>query len=71
MNREYCRVSKFRKTSYHIMLDNLASIHCNPLGSVKVKYMNNYMLKIAKNLRSFDHLDILHVDAQMPSLHNL
>ena len=53
------------------MLDNDTNIHCNPLRFVKVMYVSNYMLIYAKILKSFDHLNILHVDSQMLILHNL
>ena len=37
----------------------------------KFKYISNYMLIYVKILKSSDCLDISHVDAYMPTLHNL
>ena len=37
----------------------------------KFKYINNYMLIYVKILKSPNHLDILHADAYMPTLHTL
>ena len=41
------------------------------LRLLKFKYIYNYMLIYVKILKPSDHLDILHVDAYMPTLHNL
>ena len=41
------------------------------LELLKFMYINNYMLIYVKFLKSSDHLDILHTDAYMPTLHTL
>ena len=39
------------------------------LKLLKFKYVNNYMLIYVKILKSSNHLDILHLDAYMPTTH--
>ena len=41
------------------------------LKLLKFRYINNYMLIYVKILKSSDHLDILHADVYMSTLHNL
>ena len=41
------------------------------LKLLKFKYVNNYMLIYVKIFKSSDCLDILHMDAYMPTLHIL
>ena len=41
------------------------------LKMLKFKYINNFMLLYVKILKPANQLDILHVDAYMPALHNL
>ena len=54
-----------------MIVANYALIIVIHLKLSKFKYVNNYMLIYVKILKASDHLDILHVDTYMPTLHNL
>ena len=58
------------KCLFHLIMDSTVIIVIQ-LKLLKFKYINNYMLIYVNTLNSSDHLDILPVDAYMPTLHTL